>query len=191
MANNLRSIQEDYIHPNCIKFVKYTRIVLEENKADITFLNPKNERIARVKIDDTHNQIPVAPSGQASKRCDWLLEPPCGQGHFVELKSGSKWEDALQQLMETLESISLKADTSKPRKSYLFIVSKGAPLANSTIQVKSVSFRKRFNCVLRVVSSGKTFLFNTDKPGEILPNESANCSESICLRKALIVKKTK
>jgi hypothetical protein len=104
--------------PECERVKRDPRIVLEENKRKITFLNHNRRMIRKIKVDGC-----VFEKGDSTLRCDYALDPGNGVEIYVELK-GSDIEHAVKQLESTITQISKDA---RKAKKLCFIVSSRVP----------------------------------------------------------------
>lgn len=134
---------------HCERHTRSPRIVLEERRSKICFLNPLRNAVRCVKIDDC-----VLTEGP---RCDHLIlggdavilgDGPVEQ--YVELK-GADVRRALIQITTTIGKISEAPRTSR-KKAY--VVSTRCPLSSPEIQAQQKHFLKSHNAVLRVCRSG-------------------------------------
>jgi hypothetical protein len=126
-----------------------TRIVCEEKRTKITFLNATGETVAKIRIDGC-----VIPDNMV-KKCDYLLL--CAEirkAIFVELK-GNKVETAIEQLLATLDNETVK----KPLEHYekrAYAVVTVFPKSNTGIQNAQHRFARK-GCRLKVVKSSHTY----------------------------------
>lgn len=124
------------IKEECQETLSSSRIVCEEKRSKITFLNPSNISVSKVIVDDC--QI------IDGKRCDYLIRYPENE-HYIELK-GSDVRHAFRQLERTITM--LGAAGFGKRVSY--VISSRSPLSSAEIQVFRVKFRKKFQSGLIV-----------------------------------------
>ncbi len=126
--------------PKCEDNRNDSRIVLQENKSKILFLNPKKEDIVVVHVDG------CAIDDPETLRCDYALIPCDDVEIYVELK-GSDVQHAVKQLESTLKLIS---DDYRQTKKLCFIVSTRVPKQTTNIQKIQSNFKKKFNADFRV-----------------------------------------
>ncbi len=119
------------IKENCIKTAKDKKVVCEENKRKITFLNPAQQPVEKIKVDGCQIVEGV--------KCDFLVRYDKHE-NFIELK-GSDINHAIKQLKRTIKLLG-QNDIGK-RISY--IISSRCPLAASEIQ----HLRKKLRSELR------------------------------------------
>jgi hypothetical protein len=126
-----------------------SKIVCEENGAEITFHNPKGKIVEKIKIDGG------IITDKTVKKCDYLVSClDIKMAIFVELK-GNKVMVAIEQLSATLDNTAIKTAIEGYTKNAYAVVARGAlvPKVNTGIQHKQESFRKWKNCILKVVTS--------------------------------------
>lgn len=130
----------------CQKTVHDPKIVLEEGKAKITFLNPDRNPVRKIKIDES-NLI-------EGMQCDYLLIDQTELDHFVELK-GRHTKDAVKQIIATATAI-----PRAPGQVECFgvIVSRKNPLAASEVQQEKKRLRKKHRIILAF------FRYNEENP---------------------------
>ncbi len=123
----------------CIEKVKDKKIVCEENKRKITFLNPSKIDVEKIIVDGC-----LIVNGL---KCDFLVRHDKYE-HFIELK-GSDINHAFKQLSRT---ITLLGKESCPKR-ICYVISSRSPLSAAEIQVLRIKFRKKFNSDL-IVKNG-------------------------------------
>jgi hypothetical protein len=121
--------------PECEEYKTDTKIVLQENKSKIVFLNPNRDRILKIKVDG------CAINENNTLRCDYAIVPSKEIEIYVELK-GSDISHAVKQIESTIKLLS--EDPKKIRK-LCFIVSTRVPKQTTSIQNLKVQFKKNFN----------------------------------------------
>jgi hypothetical protein len=126
--------------PECQRYKSDTKIVLQENKSKITFLNPEQKKILKIRVDG------CAIRGDNTLRCDYALVPDNGVEIYVELK-GSDIPHAIKQLEST---INLLSDNPQKIKKLCFVVSTRVPKQTTSIQQLQSQFKKRFNASFRI-----------------------------------------
>jgi len=124
------------IKEKCIEVLKTTKIVCEENKRKVTFINSSNISVTKMRVDGCQ----IIDGG----KCDFLVFYD-DKEHFIELK-GSDINHAIKQLIRTIETLGSK--DCKKRISY--IISSRSPLSAAEIQVNRIKFRKKLNSDLIV-----------------------------------------
>lgn len=126
--------------------ITHSRILLEEKKTKITFLNVDRKEVHKVRIDGG-----VITEGI---RCDYLIIYPKSESdkveHFVELK-GTDIVHAFMQLDASIDLCCM--DRNKPF--YAFIVSTSCPLSSSQLSNMKSKLKKKYkNCTVERVRSG-------------------------------------
>lgn len=126
--------------PECEEYKSDTKIVLQENKSKITFLNPNKDTILIIKVDG------CVIKDTETLRCDYTVVP-CDQIEiYVELK-GSDIIHAVNQIEST---ISLLSDNPQTIKKFCFVVSTRVPKQTTSIQQLQSRFKKKFNASFRI-----------------------------------------
>lgn len=126
--------------PACEEYRRDTKIVLQENKSKISFLNPDKETILIIKVDG------CVVSENETLRCDYALVPSDEVEIYVELK-GSDILHAVKQIEST---IGLLSEDSQRIKKLCFVVSTRVPKQTTSIQQLQTRFRKKFNASFRI-----------------------------------------
>ena len=126
--------------PKCEEYRCDTKIVLQENKSKITFLNPNQDKILTIKVDG------CVISDNETLRCDYALMPSDEIEIYVELK-GSDIVHAVAQLESTIRLLS---DNPQKIKKLCFVVSTRVPRQTTSIQQLQSQFKKKFNANFRV-----------------------------------------
>lgn len=126
--------------PECDEYRCDTKIVLQENKSKITFLNPNQDKILIIKVDG------CVISDNETLRCDYALMPSDEVEIYVELK-GSDIVHAVAQLESTIRLLS---DNPQKIKKLCFVVSTRVPRQTTSIQQLQSQFKKKFNANFRV-----------------------------------------
>jgi hypothetical protein len=126
--------------PECEERRSDTKIVLQEKKSKITFLNPNQDEILKIKVDG------CVISDNETLRCDYALIPSDAVEIYVELK-GSDIEQAVKQIESTIKLLS--ANPQKIKK-LCFVVSTRVPKQATDIQQRQSHFKKKFNASLRI-----------------------------------------
>jgi hypothetical protein len=126
--------------PKCEEYRHDTKIVLQENKSKISFLNPDKETILIIKVDG------CVVSDNETLRCDYALVPSDEVEIYVELK-GSDISHAVKQIEST---IGLLSEDSQKIKKLCFVVSTRVPKQTTSIQQFQTRFRKKFNASFRI-----------------------------------------
>jgi hypothetical protein len=126
--------------PECAEDRCDKKIVLQENKSKITFLNPNQDKILIIKVDG------CAISDNETLRCDYALMPSDEVEIYVELK-GSDIVHAVEQIKSTIRLLS---DNPQKIKKLCFVVSTRVPKQTTNIQQLQSQFKKNFNASFRV-----------------------------------------
>jgi len=129
--------------PECAQDRCDTKIVLQENKNKITFLNPNQDKILTIKVDG------CVISDNETLRCDYALMPSDEVEIYVELK-GSDIVHAVEQIKSTIRLLS---DNPQKIKKLCFVVSTRVPKQTTNIQQLQSQFKK----TLMLVSESKIF----------------------------------
>ncbi|MEG4804768.1 hypothetical protein QUB63_29290 [Microcoleus sp. ARI1-B5] len=117
-----------------------TKIVLQENKSKITFLNPNQDEILKIKVDG------CVISDNETLRCDYALIPCDAVEIYVELK-GSDIAQAVKQIESTIKLLS---ENPQKIKKLCFVVSTRVPKQTTSIQQLQSQFKKKFNASFRI-----------------------------------------
>ena len=126
--------------PECEEYRCDQKIVLQENKSKIIFLNPNQDKILTIKVDG------CVISDNETLRCDYALIPSDEVEIYVELK-GSDIDHAVEQIKSTIRLLS---DNPQKIKKLCFVVSTRVPKQTTTIQQLQSQFKKNFNASFRV-----------------------------------------
>jgi len=126
--------------PTCEENRVDKKIVLQENKSKISFLNPNQENILVLKVDG------CAIKDKETLRCDYALVTFDEIEIYVELK-GCDIAHAVEQIESSIKLLS--ANPQKTRK-LCFIVSTRVPRQTTSIQKLQTEFRKKFNASFRI-----------------------------------------
>lgn len=126
--------------PECEEHRSDTKIVLQENKSKITFLNPNKDEILIIKVDG------CVISDNETLRCDYALIPCDAVEIYVELK-GSDIEQAVEQIKSTIKLLS---ENPQKIKKLCFVVSTRVPKQTTSIQQLQSQFKKKFNASFRI-----------------------------------------
>ena len=126
--------------PECEEHRSDTKIVLQENKSKITFLNPNKDEILIIKVDG------CVISDNETLRCDYALIPSDAVEIYVELK-GSDIAQAVKQIESTINLLS--ANPQKIKK-LCFVVSTRVPKHTTSIQQLKSQFDKKFNASFKI-----------------------------------------
>ncbi|MEG5136815.1 MULTISPECIES: hypothetical protein [unclassified Microcoleus] len=125
--------------PECEEHRSDTKIVLQENKSKITFLNPNKDEILIIKVDG-------CVIDNETLRCDYALIPSDAVEIYVELK-GSDIAHAVKQIEST---INLLSENPQKIKKLCFVVSTRVPKQTTSIQQLQSQFKKKFNASFRI-----------------------------------------
>lgn len=126
--------------PACEEHRRDAKIVLQENKSKISFLNPDKETILIIKVDG------CVVSDNKTLRCDYALVPSDKVEIYVELK-GNDILHAVKQIESTIELLS---EDSQKTKKLCFVVSTRVPKQTTSIQQLQTRFRRKFNASFRI-----------------------------------------
>jgi hypothetical protein len=140
--------------PECEEYKSDARLVLQENKSKITFLNPNQDQVLIIRVDGCvikDNEI---------LRCDYAIVPCDEIEIYVELK-GSDISHAVKQIESTIKLLS---DNPKKIKKLCFIVSTRVPKQSTSVQQLQSQFKKKFNASFRI----KNIQDNYDLSGAIV-----------------------
>ncbi len=126
--------------PECEEHRSDTKIVLQENKSKITFLNPNQDKILIIKVDG------CVISDNETLRCDYALSPSDAVEIYVELK-GSDIAQAVKQIESTIKLLS---ENPQKIKKLCFVVSTRVPKQATNIQQIQSQFKNKFNASFRI-----------------------------------------
>lgn len=136
--------------PECEEYKRDTKIVLQENKSKITFLNPSRNKILLIKIDNCVINDNITP------RCDYAIIPFYEVEIYIELK-GSDISHAIKQI----ESTNLLSDNPQKIKKLCFVVSTRVPKQTTSVQqLQSHLKKKKFNASLRIKNNQDSYNLN-------------------------------
>lgn len=137
--------------PECEKYKTDEKIVLQENKSKITFLNSEHIQVLKIRVDG------CVIKDNESLRCDYMLIPNSEIEIYVELK-GSDVPHAVKQIEATIQTLS---EDVKKKKKLCFVVSTRVPKQTTSIQQIQSQFKKKFNASFRVKSGQDTYDLNS------------------------------
>jgi len=126
--------------PECEEYKSDARLVLQENKSKITFLNPNQDQVLIIRVDGCvikDNKI---------LRCDYAIVPCDEIEIYVELK-GSDISHAVKQIESTIKFLS---DNPQKIKKLCFVVSTRVPKQSTSVQQLQSQFKKKFNASFRI-----------------------------------------
>jgi hypothetical protein len=126
--------------PACEENRVDTKIVLQENKSKISFLNPNQKSILLITVDG------CAIKDKETLRCDYALLTFDEIEIYVELK-GCDIPHAVKQIES---SIRLLSDNPQKAKKLCFVVSTRVPRQTTSIQKLQTEFKKKFNASFRI-----------------------------------------
>jgi hypothetical protein len=126
--------------PKCEEYRTDTKIVLQERKSKMTFLNPNQDRVLKIEVDG------CVISDNNTLRCDYAIVPSNEVEIYVELK-GSDIPHAVQQIESTIRLLS--EDPKKIRK-LCFVVSTRVPQQDTSIQNLKSKFKRNFNARFKI-----------------------------------------
>ena len=131
----------------CKKQVKDAKIVLEENKARITFINKKQNEYCKINLECVFRN-------NDAKHCDWLLiSENKNEKYCIELK-GSDILHGIKQLENTIKTL------YPDERSYVFIVFSGKvsiPSFSSQQQKWKKRFKEKLKSTLYIKKTGCEF----------------------------------
>jgi hypothetical protein len=133
--------------PDCEQYRSDAKIVLQENKSKITFLNPNKHQILQIQVDG------CAIKDHETFRCDYALVPSSEIEIYVELK-GSDILHAIEQIESTIQLLS---EHVKKIKKLCFVVSTRVPKQTTSIQQIQTRFKKKFNASFKVKNTPDTY----------------------------------
>lgn len=133
--------------PGCEQYTSDSKIVLQENKSKITFLNPNQHQILKIKVDG------CAIKDNETLRCDYALVPTSEVEIYVELK-GSDIAHAIEQIESTIHLLSYNVNKIKK---ICFVVSTRVPKQATSIQQIQSRFKKKFNASFRIKNLQDTY----------------------------------
>lgn len=126
--------------PECEEYKSDEKIVLQENKSKITFLNPNQDQILLIRVDD------CVIKDYETLRCDYAIVPCDEVEIYVELK-GSDISHAVKQIESTIRLLS---NNSQKTKKLCFVVSTRVPKQSTSVQQLQRQFKKKFNASFRI-----------------------------------------
>jgi hypothetical protein len=128
----------------CSEKISHKNILIEEKKSSkIIFTNEKLIEVTKVQVDGCLDIQGV--------KCDWLLI--INETYieiYIELK-GSDVEHAFAQIENTIKVIS-QGYKNVPK--YCYVITTRCPITSTQIQVKTKSFKSKYNAVLRIKKTG-------------------------------------
>jgi hypothetical protein len=126
--------------PECEEYKSDAKIVLQENKSKITFLNPNQDQILIIRVDN------CVIKDDETLRCDYAIVPCDEVEIYVELK-GSDISHAVKQLESTIKFLS---NNPQKMKKLCFVVSTRVPKQSTSVQQLQSQFKKKFNASFRI-----------------------------------------
>lgn len=126
--------------PECEESKSDKKIVLQEKQSKITFLNPKQDTILKIKVDG------CVIKDNKTLRCDYAIIPCDEIEIYVELK-GNDIVHAVKQIESTIHLLS---DNQKKIKKLCFVVSTRVPKQTTSIQKIQSQFKVKFNASFRI-----------------------------------------
>ena len=126
--------------PECEEHKRDAKIVLQENKSKISFLNPNKKSILIIKVDG------CIISDNETLRCDYALVSYDEVEIYVELK-GSDISHAVKQIESTIGLIS---ENPQKIKKLCFVVSTRVPKQTTNVQQLQIRFKRKFNASFRI-----------------------------------------
>jgi len=126
--------------PECEEYRTDKKIVLQENRSKITFLNLNQDKILKIKIDG------CVINDNNVLRCDYAIVLCNEVEIYIELK-GSDISHAVKQIEST---ITLLSEDSKKIRKLCFVVSTRVPKQTTSIQNLQIKFKRNFNASFRI-----------------------------------------
>ncbi len=126
--------------PECEEYKSEAKIVLQENKSKITFLNPNQDKILIIRVDG------CVIKDDETLRCDYALIPCDEIEIYVELKGS----DVLHAVKQIESTIRLLSQNSQKIRKLCFVVSTRVPKQTTSIQQLQSQFKKMFNASFRI-----------------------------------------
>lgn len=128
------TIREE-IKCDCCEIINYPRIVCEEKKSKITFLNPNKIEIQKITVDGC--QI----TDHNKPKCDYLLiHNETEKEYYIELK-GHDIKRGLEQIEATIPRLS---KSPEKQDKICFIISVRCPKVDTEIQNISKRLRNKY-----------------------------------------------
>lgn len=126
--------------PECEDYTSDAKIVLQENKSKIIFLNPNQKEIITIKVDG------CVIKDDKILRCDYALIPCDEIEIYVELKGS----DVLHAVKQIESTINLLSNNPQKIRKLCFVVSTRVPKQTTNIQQLQSKFKKKFNASFRI-----------------------------------------
>ncbi|MDX2253902.1 MAG: hypothetical protein NW214_00145 [Pseudanabaenaceae cyanobacterium bins.39] len=129
--------------PACEEQKNDKKIVLQESKSKITFLNPNQDKVLVIEIDGcviTDDNI---------LRCDYAIVP-CDEVEIYEIYIELKGSGILHAVKQIESTINLLSDNPKKIRKLCFIVSTRVPKQTTSVQQLQSQFKKKFNAGFRI-----------------------------------------
>lgn len=126
--------------PECEEYKSDAKIVLQENKSKITFLNPHQNEVLTIRVDG------CVIKDDKTLRCDYALIPCDEIEIYVELKGS----DVLRAVKQIESTINLLSNNPQKIRKLCFVVSTRVPRQTTNIQQLQSQFKKKFNASFRI-----------------------------------------
>ena len=132
---------------SCYKIHDGKIVPLQEKQSRIRFSNPTEAKNTIFKIDG------CVIKDSTTRRCDFLLYDSNETEHFIELK-GRNIMHAIDQLKTSVQKFGEK---NRNRRKYCFVACSGVQIPQISIGNHVSSFKRDFNAILEINSSGKAY----------------------------------
>jgi hypothetical protein len=135
-----------HIPAACAKRSRNSRIVCDENRRKLTFINSAGHEVIKYSIDGC-SLLRDLLQDPSCKLCDFLVvvESLCEE-HYVELK-GRRVEHALHQIESTILQLSLLSPATSVQ---CWIVATESPRESSKFQVLRRKLEKKFKARVKI-----------------------------------------
>jgi hypothetical protein len=127
--------------PECEEEASRSKIVLEENKSKMVFLNPDAIAVRKIKVDG------YVIKDSKTLRCDYVLIPKDDVEIYIELK-GCGVKHAVEQIESTIRALS--EDTNKLKKVCFVVATRIYPELSSYRQIQKKRFKENFSATLHI-----------------------------------------
>lgn len=130
---------------NCIQKIKSKIISLKDERTPIRvqILNPEQKKITKIRLDNCFVKN--------EKSCDWLVETEKKQ-LFVELKSGMKIRDVVEQISQSVSKLKKKGCEIEAICVYNYNPSNSTQIQIETARLKKSGIR------FQTVKNGTSYL---------------------------------
>jgi hypothetical protein len=152
------------IPPRCISRSSGEKIVCEENRRKITFVNPHGKEVQKIAVDGCVFENETA--------CDYLVLDWKNRECFVELK-GKDVTRGLEQLKESIKKLSRSYQAKEGL--WCFLITSESPLT-TRVQLAQSRFKREFGATLRVRTRQCTVYLTENGASERIGNDGAKHS---------------